>query len=181
MSLNTPLFCGLLRTGRGWVEPDPFAWCASLRSAASLLRLVLAPLVSLRSSARGWGPPLGGVRKPYFETIRNASKSSNQLPIFLTQVSPIFCTRSLPIANTVLYRAVGDSSIRFRRVHGLACPRSANSTLRPQLVFIRHISAKLATNDAKQSMNVCCLCMFMYKYMHRYLWAFLGTGINYGM
>ena len=59
------------------------------------------------------------------------------------------------------------------RVHGFACPRSANSALRLKLVFIRHISEKLATNYAKQSLNACCLRLLMYKYMHRYLWAFL--------
>ena len=76
MSLNNPVFCGLVRTGRGLGGTRSFSLCVA-RSARCL-----ASLSSGFARARSARPLLGGVRYPYFETIGNASNSSSLLPIF---------------------------------------------------------------------------------------------------
>ena len=83
--------------GQGLGGTRPFSLCVS-RSAR-----YLASLDSGFARARSARPLLGGVRYPYFETIGNASNSNNLLPIFLTQVSPIFCIIDGPDLRHVDY------------------------------------------------------------------------------
>ena len=100
------LWVGAHGQGLGGTRPLCLVCLASLRCCLASLGSCSARVAPLFRSGgvRSWGECATRIlRQP-----ESHPKSSNLLPIFLTQVSPIFCTRSLPIAKTVLHRAVED-------------------------------------------------------------------------